>query len=313
MRLALTLMVAVAAAAGCGVHPVASDLEITGVRLGNTIMSQNRLELDDTVMIVAHRGYACCFPENTLPAIAGAWEVGADAIEIDVSMTADGAAVLMHDLTVDRTTNGSGTVRSLTAEEIRALDACTWFGRGWRRCKVPYLREALAGIQGKGKVVLDIKGRLSEAEMTQVLDLVREAGLVENTLLISFDFNNVRLARRLDSKIRVSHIAPDSMSLRALAEMGNAFVVFNKDTLFSRPYLMDAARRWNLEVGAYTTTSLSEARELIRMGVRILLTDIPFGRPEPKDRSPAGVPGPDNAVLGQWVRLEAREGEDPLN
>jgi glycerophosphoryl diester phosphodiesterase len=91
----------------------------------------------------AHRGNVSDFPENTLPAIQSAVDMGAAQIEFDVHRTRDGHLVIMHDNTVDRTTNGSGAVPDLSFEEIRALDAGSWFDESFAGTQVPTLEEVL--------------------------------------------------------------------------------------------------------------------------------------------------------------------------
>lgn len=93
--------------------------------------------------IVAHRGSSGNRPENTLPAFAEAVRVGADVIELDVHLSKDGQLIVMHDEEVDRTTNGKGFIREKTLEEIKRLNAGSWFNAKYQATKVPTLREVL--------------------------------------------------------------------------------------------------------------------------------------------------------------------------
>ncbi len=125
------------------------------------------------VWIVAHRGFKAVAPENTIAAFDAAAKAGATYIEIDVRATRDGHLVLMHDATVDRTTNGHGAVKDLTFEEIRKLDA----GGGQR---VPALREVLDwSIRSGVKIDIDHKGGDVEA----IAAVVREAGAIRNVVI----------------------------------------------------------------------------------------------------------------------------------
>ncbi|MFP4502897.1 MAG: glycerophosphodiester phosphodiesterase [Candidatus Hydrogenedentota bacterium] len=94
----------------------------------------------------AHRGDKASAPENTIPAFASAVEKGAAMIEFDVHLTTDDRLVIMHDSTVDRTTDGTGKVAEMTFEEIRALDAGSWFDAKFAGARAPTLREALEAI-----------------------------------------------------------------------------------------------------------------------------------------------------------------------
>ena len=92
------------------------------------------------VQIIAHRGAPTFAPENTLPAIRKALEIGVDMIEIDVHQTKDGVLVLMHDEKVDKTTDGRGYIKDMTFDEIRLLDAGSWFDPVFTGTKVPAMR-----------------------------------------------------------------------------------------------------------------------------------------------------------------------------
>jgi glycerophosphoryl diester phosphodiesterase len=94
--------------------------------------------------IAAHRGGAATHPENTLPAFAEAVRLGAHMIELDVAISRDGVLVLMHDATVNRTTDGKGKVNDLTLAELKRLDAGAWKDRRFAGTRVPTLAEALA-------------------------------------------------------------------------------------------------------------------------------------------------------------------------
>ena len=99
--------------------------------------------------IFAHRGFSSQYPENTMIAFRKALEAHADGIEMDARLTADGRIVIMHDPTVDRTTNGTGKVRDLTLAEIRALDAGVKKGMVFENERVPMLEEVFAELGGK--------------------------------------------------------------------------------------------------------------------------------------------------------------------
>src|SRR2546430_12681884 len=119
-------------------------------------------------IVVGHRGASATYPENTLASFEGAIAAGADVIELDVRVTADGEAVIMHDLDVSITTEGTGFVHELTLAQIKALDASG--GRG-ARAEVPTFREALEAISGRAGVNAEIKNLPGEP----AFDYPREA------------------------------------------------------------------------------------------------------------------------------------------
>lgn len=111
-------------------------------------------------VIIAHRGSAGTHPENTLPAFMEAVRSGADGIELDVHLTADQQLVVIHDESVDRTTNGKGLIRELTLEEIKKLDAGSWFDKKYQATKISTLQEVLnllLQMRFRGFLCIEIK------------------------------------------------------------------------------------------------------------------------------------------------------------
>lgn len=140
------------------------------------------------IALIAHRGAADSAPENTLAAIGKALEGPAEFIEIDVHRTRDGQVVVMHDATVDRTTNGQGKIADLTLAELRQLDAGSWFDPGFRQEKVPTLEEVLALVNGKKKLLIEIKkgDDYYEGIEEHTLELIRQHKAQNWTVIQSF-------------------------------------------------------------------------------------------------------------------------------
>jgi glycerophosphoryl diester phosphodiesterase len=143
---------------------------------------------------VAHRGYSAVAPENTLPAIEAAVRAGASKIEFDVRTTADGVPVVIHDRSVDRTTDGTGEIVDLTVDEVRALDAGSWFSPGYAGIRVPLLSEVLDLLTG-AHLLLEIKPPATLEQVKVILEMVAERGLLGRTVVQSFDPDVVRLVR----------------------------------------------------------------------------------------------------------------------
>ena len=133
---------------------------------------------------VAHRGASKHAPENTLASCQKAIEFGVDFIEMDLRETKDGIIILMHDRTVDRTTNGKGKVKELTWEHISQLDAGSWFGEEFEGTRVPTFREVLKAIKGKAKPDIDLK----QADVRKIIKILKEEGYTnENDVLFHVD------------------------------------------------------------------------------------------------------------------------------
>jgi len=123
------------------------------------------------LLVAGHRGYSAAYPEDTLVSEDAAFDVGVDLVEIDLQKTSDGAVVILHDDTLDRTTDGSGPVADHTLAEVQALDAGSWFGPEFAGEPVPTLEQALAAAVGRGSLLLDQKnGVLFGSEIASALD-----------------------------------------------------------------------------------------------------------------------------------------------
>ena len=220
-------------------------------------------------LITAHaacRGHA---PENTLAGIHTALELGADAIEIDVRCTRDGTPVLLHDATVDRTTDGSGELSSLSLRQVRRLDA----GAGER---IPTLREVLRAVDGRALLVLEVKPPGIEQEM---LAVVRRARALEWCAVHSFLPKVVERTRTLESKMPCSLLT----SGRDVKDWGRLFsfalslgaqgVALHHSAI--TPDLVRQARLRNLRCSTWTANRRADVRRVAAAGVDAITSDYP--------------------------------------
>lgn len=109
------------------------------------------------VEIIAHRGASFDAPENTLAAAKLGWEQGADAVEIDIRISADGRLMVMHDATTNRTTGRRGSISRLTAAEAQTRDAGSWKGRHFAGETIPLLEDILSILPERGRLIIEIK------------------------------------------------------------------------------------------------------------------------------------------------------------
>jgi glycerophosphoryl diester phosphodiesterase len=153
--------------------------------------------------VIAHRGDKMHAPENTLAAFRMAAEKGADAIEFDVQLTADGQVVVIHDQTVDRTTNGTGRVSRIPLAAIRELDAGAWFSEKFRGERIPTLDEVFETFRKKIYMNIELKNFATPFDnlVSKVVYAIRKHGVRDRTLLSSFLPHNLRKARSLQSDI----------------------------------------------------------------------------------------------------------------
>ncbi|WP_409293990.1 glycerophosphodiester phosphodiesterase family protein [Peribacillus sp. SCS-26] len=155
-------------------------------------------------IVAAHRGVPSKAPENTMTSYRLAYDLGADMIETDVQKTKDGHLVIMHDDTVNRTTDGTGKVEDLTLEEIRALDAGIKFSPDFKGEKVPLFKEFLDEFKGK-PVVLLIELKKAGYE-DQVLAEIEEAGMNDQVVLQSFALDSMQNVNKLNPELPIGYL-----------------------------------------------------------------------------------------------------------
>jgi len=188
----------------------------------------------DRPLCWAHRGFSARNPENTLASFQAALDAGAEGIELDeldVTLSRDGRMIVIHDETLDRTTDGSGPVSGLSLDELRALDAGSWYGPEFAGQRLPLLTEVLDLVGGKMLVNIEIKPeaawvRTGEPVEKQVLDVVRERGLMDSVLVSSFDYGVLIRLRGLDEDIRLGALftgQEENVDFRALIAAIDAF------------------------------------------------------------------------------------------
>lgn len=149
---------------------------------------------------IAHRGINKFAPENTIPAIEKAIEMGFDWVELDVHFSSDNYPVIIHDITLDRTTPMKGSIKNFTLEELIKIDAGSWFDEKFRGVKIPSLEEALKIMKGKIKLYLDIKEPLPNKF---IIELLKKYDFYPNNLVIEGGTLYQRIFRLYDKNAPV--------------------------------------------------------------------------------------------------------------
>lgn len=155
--IALAAATALACSLAICIIPLSASVQHQQIKIQHPRAALTTVSPNLNINIVAHRGASKFAPENTLPAIVKAIAMGAQFIELDIRISADGTPVIIHDKTVDRTTNGTGIVGQLSLAELQQLDAGSWFDPTFAGARIPTLEEALAVIAGKACVLWDPK------------------------------------------------------------------------------------------------------------------------------------------------------------
>jgi glycerophosphoryl diester phosphodiesterase len=248
----------------------------------------------EAAFIAGHRGDKMVAPENTLDALGLALKSAADYVETDVQLTADGVPVLMHDWTVDRTTNGTGPLWKYTYEELSALDAGSWFGEEFAGATVPTLEEFLNLLRWSTKnAILELKGSWTDEQVTLIADLIARHGVNDHVMIGSFDIMTLQALQRvrpeLPGMLIVRDIVGDPGTLAAAA--GAIALVTSKRAITRDSELVERVHAAGLGILIYTLNDSETWSDAVSLGVDGIVTDRP-------------------AELGQWIAREFTEPDD---
>jgi len=223
-------------------------------------------------LVIAHRGDSAHRPENTLASFASALEIGAAFAEFDVHLTRDGQVVVIHDATLDRTTDGHGAVRNMTLAEIRRFSAGypRRFGSTYAGERVPTLGEVLGLLRDRAKAMIEIKPEAvsDDAEggvEAHVVEEVRKARMEKEVALISFERRALLRCRTLAPEILRGHIFDRGKAgdmLGGAREVGSELIMPEKRLLSED--LRDRAREAGVKVATWVVDDVEEMRRLMR-------------------------------------------------
>jgi glycerophosphoryl diester phosphodiesterase len=230
-------------------------------------------------ILIAHRGGSLEAPENTMAAFRHAIEIGMKYVELDVQMTRDGETVVIHDETLDRTTDGSGAVRDYTLEELRQFDAGAKVSDEFRGERIPTLREVMELCVDAGVgVVVEIKEPgINRGVEEKVAALLGEMWLrgAENLWCISFDHDAIRRMRELDAVLPLGFLYEwNSPSFVSTDEAVQALCPYFASAL-AYPEQVAEAHRLGKYVFVYTVNEAEHMRALVEAGVDGMVSDCP--------------------------------------
>jgi len=233
--------------------------------------------------LMAHRGASGLAPENTLAAFRLCLDYLPDWIELDVHATADGEIVVMHDATVDRTTDGTGVIAELSLAQIKALDAGSWKGEEFAGERVPTLAEVAALVGDTARLNIEIKGGGDPLTFVgQVIDILGEGGCLRCSMISSFGVAAVKAAQALSDEPALALITGHAEDLQIV--MAEEFGWLNLHHAGVTPELVRKAHGKGIDVCAWTVNDLSRWEEFKQMGVTTLCTDMAHLAPPVDER-----------------------------
>ena len=230
--------------------------------------------------LFAHRGVSGEAPENTLAAFKAAAESGAHGIELDVQLTKDGQIVVIHDETIDRTTNGTGYVKDLTWEQLRTYDAGSWFHPSFKGESIPSLEEVLDVVTAHHDsmiINIELKNDLIDYPQLEekVLELLNEKGMKEQTIISSFNPSSLKKVRELDPDIETGFLF-EGIPANILDLIKPLQVkALHCDVSFAQSPTGRNVMDMGVPLRVFTINTMEEFQLVKKAGVEVVMSDYP--------------------------------------
>lgn len=227
--------------------------------------------------IWAHRGASAYAPENTLAAFALAERMGADGVELDVQLTADREVVVLHDETVNRTTDGVGAVAELTLAELRRLDAGCGLPE-YAGAVIPTLDETF-GALAKGRMTINVELKTTGFQTgiePVVAELIMAHGLADRVVVSSFDHYSLKTLQQSDPRIPIGLLFAENLYLpwEYAVEFG-ASAIHPPWQALRLPGMVEYAHAAGVAVHFWTVNTEAELSRVLRTGADAVITNHP--------------------------------------
>lgn len=245
-------------------------------------------------LVIGHRGNSSSAPANTIESMRQAIELGVDMIELDVRMSKDGIPVLIHNDTVDETTNGRGAVSSFTLAQLKELDAGSWKDKRYANEKIPTLAEALEFAKGKVYLSLDLK---DESVIVQMINDIHNANMSDSIVICGCHEPQAKQIWDVDKNITVLFNTDSHLEEKAKQEDKSEFInqyiyracrerfsVLNVSYKFVNEELVYKAHLRGLSVWAWTVDNIDDMIRLIDLGVDAIYSNYPKKLLEVRDK-----------------------------
>lgn len=229
-------------------------------------------------LILAHRGYAAEYPENTMLAFKEAEKAGADGLELDVQMTRDGELVVIHDEKVDRTTDGTGLVKGYKLEDLRKLDARFKFQSLPKKEQIPTLAEVLEWLSGTGMVCnIELKNSIIpyEGMEEKVIKMVRDYDLSDRIIISSFNHYSIVQSYLLAPEIEIAPLLSEGLYMPWIYAQSIKAKGFHPHWRAAPDQIITASLESGIEVRPYTVNKEAELERLFKVNCTAVITDEP--------------------------------------
>lgn len=229
---------------------------------------------ESKVGVTAHRGASGVAPENTMSSVKKAMELGADFSEIDVQETADGKLILLHDGTLDRTSNTHGNIWEINYSDLKNVDFGTWFSTDFANEPVVTLEEIIDSVKDKMRLNIELKMNGHEKKLIQsAVDLITKKNFVDQCIVTSFDREAVLKVKQINPGIKTGYIFSKFPENEDIYKGEFELLSINKKLVSKE--LVIKAHEHGKEVHVWTVNEQEEMEKLVEFGVDNIITNYP--------------------------------------
>ncbi|RUO33513.1 glycerophosphodiester phosphodiesterase family protein [Aliidiomarina sanyensis] len=248
------------------------EFAVVVIAVAHLVLALNAFSDQEEILNIAHRGNSWDAPENTLAAIERAIQDGADYIELDVRHTADGVLVLKHDRDMLRVAGDPRAIWEIRFEELRALDAGSWFDPAFAGEPVPTLAEAVEVIRGRAGLYLETKGAPQMPHLVpMVMEELASLDMLEDTIFASLSVQDLIQAKQLQPDLRTSLLVHTAVGV---VERQPFEILAMRDALVT-PARLSRVRRQGQALHVWTVNDPHHMRRFLDVGVDGIITDRP--------------------------------------
>ncbi|WP_291255486.1 glycerophosphodiester phosphodiesterase [Fusobacterium sp.] len=228
--------------------------------------------------IFAHRGFSSKYPENTMLAFKKAIEIGVDGIELDVQLTKDGVPVIIHDETLERTTDGQGNIIDFTYDEISKLDASYKFKNLNIVNKIPTLNEYFDFVKDYN-IVTNLELKTSVIEYfgieEKVFELIKKYKLENNIIISSFNHYSVLRFKKLAPNIKCGFLTESWLIDAGKYTQKNRVECYHPYFKNLTPEVIKELKSSNIEINTWTVNKKRDMEYLIKQNIDVIITNHP--------------------------------------
>ena len=224
---------------------------------------------------LAHRGYTIDTPENTMSAFNNALALKTKNFETDVQITSDGVYVLLHDPTIDRTSNGTGAISSLTYAEADAFDYGSWFSASFVGERIPRFDDFCAFADTNGCTIFtEIKTSMTTLEISGMIDIIVANNLINNCVILSFTPSVLATVRGINASLTLGYLSSTLIDINAM--LPNSYALIAVDVLLADVGYIKTAQDQGIKVGAWTVNDQNRFNLLANADVDTIILENRF-------------------------------------